>query len=67
MATRIHYSIIILWQLTWGPLPGGIGGPWTPQNKTGGSSNRFGPPRFLKNIKILCEVKDLIIVLKITV
>ena len=30
----------------WGPLPGGPGGPWTPQNKTGGSSNKFGPPDF---------------------
>ena len=41
-----------------GPLPGGPGGPWTPQNKTEGSSNRFGPPRFIfKNIKILCENK----------
>ena len=43
---------------SWGPLPRGPRGPWTPQNQTGGCSNRFGPHRFnLKNIKILCENK----------
>ena len=52
----------------WGPLPGGPGGPWTPQNKTGGSSNRFGPPRFFKKIlKFYVKIKELIIVLKISV
>ena len=46
-----------MYPLPWGPLPGGPGGPWTPKNKIGGSSNRFDPPRFKKNIKILFKNK----------
>ena len=54
--------------MPWGPLPGGPGGPWTPQNKTGGSNNRFGPPRFFKKLlKFYVKIKELIIVLKIAV
>ena len=29
---------------SWGPLPGGPGGPWTPQNKTGGPVIGLDPP-----------------------
>ena len=43
-----YYYLYMVYPYTWGPLPGDPGGPWTPQNKTGGSSNRFGPTRFFK-------------------
>ena len=55
--SRAFLVITDQWLSAWGPLPGGPGGPWTPQNKTGGPVIGLDPPDVFKDIKILCENK----------
>ena len=47
---RIYYQfyndLFLTLCLTWGPLPGGPEGPWTPKNKIGGPVIGLNPPDF---------------------